>query len=67
MKKKELDRIAGPQITALSIHQVSPMGFVPKKNGYFKLIQHLSYPANNLINDCIDKDHYSVQYSSVDE
>ncbi|VDH93448.1 Hypothetical predicted protein [Mytilus galloprovincialis] len=35
--------------------------------GDFRLIQHLSYPENNSINDFIDKDHCSVQYSSVDE
>ena len=68
MKEVILCRIAGPcRHPPFPTLQVSPMGLVPKKDGDFRLIQHLSYPENNSINDFIDKDHCSVQYSSVDE
>ena len=68
MKEVKLGRIAGPfRYPPFPTLQVSPMGLVPKKDGDFRLIQHLSYPENNSINDFIDKDHCSVQYSSVDE
>ena len=52
----------------LSLHYRSPhSGLHLQKDGVYRLIHHLSYPENNSINDFIDKEFYSVQYSSVDE
>lgn len=67
-KEINLGRIAGPfKIPPFPTLQVSPLGLVPKKDGDYRLIHHLSYPENNSINDFIDKEFCSVQYSSVDE
>ena len=46
---------------------VSPVGVVPKKErGEFRLIQHLSWPDGQSVNDSIPEDLTPVTYSSVD-
>jgi hypothetical protein len=48
--------------------RVSPIGLVPKKTpGQFRLIHHLSYPRGNSVNDFIDPNLSSVNYSSFDD
>ena len=63
-----LGRIAGPftKIPFPSL-QVSPIGLVPKKDGDYRMIHHLSYPENQSINDFIDDRYCSVSYSNIDQ
>lgn len=63
-------RVAGPfEFSNLPIQtlRVSPIGLVPKKNGKFRMIHHLSHPKGNSLNDFIDPKLCSVQYTSFDE
>ncbi|XP_041424912.1 uncharacterized protein LOC108711538 isoform X1 [Xenopus laevis] len=47
---------------------VSPLGIVPKKeSGKFRMIQHLSYPDGESVNDALDEEQCKVQYQSFDE
>lgn len=62
-----LGRFAGPFKTPpYSNLKVSPLGLVPKSNGGWRLINHLSYPEGNSVNDGISDDLSSVKYSSFD-
>ena len=45
----------------------SGVGVVPKKNGKWRMIHHLSAPPGSSVNVHIPKDPYSLQYSSVDD
>ena len=45
---------------------ISPLGAVPKKDGTYRLILDLSSPKGESINDGINKEDYSVSYSSFD-
>ena len=40
---------------------------VAKKDGSWRLINHLSAPVGSSINDFIDPNEFSLQYSSIDE
>lgn len=63
-----MGRIAGPfSVPHFPTLRVSPKGLVPKKNGDFSMIHHLSYPCNNYINDFIDHEFCSERYSSIDD
>ena len=64
----ELGRIVGPfHSRPLDRLMVSPIGLIPKSEpGKFRLIQHLSYPHGNSINDGIDRAYCEVQYASFD-
>ena len=68
---KELSegRIAGPfENRPISTLRVSPIGLVPKKEpGEYRLIHHLSYPADQSVNDFIDPTLCSVQYTEFDK
>lgn len=67
-KEVQLGRVAGPFLNPpFPTLQVSPLGLVPKKDGDFRVIHHLSYPEHRSINDFIDKNLCSVQYSSIDK
>ena len=58
------DHIAGPYIKPpLHNLQCSGVGVVPKKNGSWRMIMHLSSPPLRSINDGIDKEDYSLSYS----
>lgn len=46
---------------------VSPVGLVPKADGSWRLITHLSYPEGLSINDGIDHALCSVKYTSFDK
>lgn len=65
----DLGRIGGPFTNRpISTLRVSPIGLVPKKTpGEFRLIHHLSFPEGGSVNDFIDPDLCSVQYTSFDE
>lgn len=67
-KEIELGRILGPfNSRPISNLIVSPIGVLPKPEGPWRLITHLSYPTNESINDFIDPTKCSVHYSSIDE
>ncbi|MCG7866997.1 MAG: hypothetical protein JAY74_11590 [Candidatus Thiodiazotropha taylori] len=65
----EAGRVAGPfDIRPLPNLRVSPLGLVPKKEpGQYRLIHHLSFPSGDSVNDFIDPQLCSVQYTSFDE
>ncbi|MBV2113440.1 MAG: hypothetical protein KUF82_21005 [Candidatus Thiodiazotropha sp. (ex Ctena orbiculata)] len=69
--KAEIDagRVAGPfDSRPFPTLRVSPLGLVPKKEpGEYRLIHHLSYPCGASVNDFIDPQLCSVQYTSFDE
>jgi hypothetical protein len=44
-----------------------PIGIVPKHDGGWRLIMHLSYSPRQGVNSFIDQEDCSVQYSSFDE
>lgn len=46
--------------------RLKPIGLVPKRAGSFRLIQHLSFPKGEGVNDFIDQRLRSVNYSSFD-
>ena len=68
--KKEVDlgRIAGPfHSRPLPNLIVSPIGLAPKAEpGKFRLIQHLSFPDGDSINDGIDRAMCTVHYTHFD-
>lgn len=67
-KELKEQRIAGPFAEPpFPQFRVSPIGLVPKKQpGEFRLIHHLSYPQGFSVNDFIDSELCSVQYTSFD-
>lgn len=67
MSEVKMGRIAGPFTERpISNLRVSPIGLVPKKTGGFRLITNLSSPPLHSVNDFIDKQLSSVQYSTFD-
>jgi hypothetical protein len=61
-------RIAGPFCNKpFNNFRISPIGLVPKKDGGWRLIQHVSYPLGNSVNSYIDPDLSSVEYTSFDK
>lgn len=63
-----LGRVAGPfKQPPFPTLQVSPLGLVPKKDGDYRLIHHLSYPEAASINFFIDSEQSSVTYSTIDD
>ena len=68
-KELEAGRVAGPfQTVPFTDFRVSPLGLVPKKQpGEYRLIHHLSYPEVDSINDYIDPEFCSVQYTRFDQ
>jgi hypothetical protein len=67
-KEVKLERMAGPFSTKpISTLHTSPIGIVPKHDGRWRLIMHLSYPPGQGVNSFIDQEDCSVQYSSFDE
>ena len=60
--------IAGPYTNPpLKNLQCSGVGVVPKKNGTWRMIMHLSAPHLHSINDGIDKEDFSLRYSTIDD
>lgn len=67
-KEVELGRMAGPFRSQPLVNlRVSPLGLVPKREpNKFRLIHHLSYPAEASVNDGIDPELCRVVYTSFD-
>lgn len=68
-KEVKLGRIAGPfSERPLKNLRLSPIGVVPKnsQSSDFRLIHHLSYPNGKGVNNFIDHDLCTVQYTSFD-
>ena len=67
-KECDAGRLLGPfETPPLENLKCSGVGVVPKKNGKWRMIHHLSAPAGQSINDGIAKDNFSLHYSSVDD
>ena len=47
--------------------KISPIGIIPKAEGLWRLITHLSYPENKSVNSFIDPEECTVVYTSLDE
>jgi hypothetical protein len=45
----------------------SPLGLVPKSDGNFRRIHHLSHPAGNSVNDHIPRDWGTLTYTKFDD
>ena len=67
-KEISAGRVAGPFAEPpFENFRTSPIGLVPKKEpGEFRMIHHLSYPPHESVNDYIDPDLCSVQYTKFD-
>lgn len=68
--KKEVDlgRIMGPfKELPIANLRVSPIGVVPKSDGGWRMITHLSHPRDNSVNDFIDQSYCTVCYTSFDQ
>ena len=67
-KERDVGRILGPFTTTLiyPLH-CSGFGAIPKKNGKWRMIMHLSAPVGRSVNDGIHPDDFSLHYSSVDD
>lgn len=68
--KKEVDlgRVAGPFRTPpIANLKISPIGVVPKSDGNWRLITHLSHPVGSSVNDGFDDNLCSVSYTSFDK
>lgn len=71
-KEIQAGRLLGPYTPETARRELgpffcSPIGVVPKKDGKFRLIHHLSHPLSNSLNSHIPPDLCSVQYASVDD
>ena len=67
-KEIEMGRISGPyKHIPISNMRISPIGVVPKSTEGWRLITHLSYPQANSVNDFLDPQACSVQYTSFDK
>ena len=67
-KEISLDRIAGPFSEPPFPNMViSPIGVVPKKDGKWRMIHHLSFPDGESVNDAIPEEESTVQYATVDQ
>lgn len=63
----ELGRMLGPfSKPPISTLRTSPIGLVPKSDGGWRLITHLSYPEGNSVNTYISEELSSVKYTSLD-
>ena len=67
-KEVALGRLFGPlPFKPISTLRTSPIGVVPKSDGSWRLITHLSYPPGASVNDFVDPERCSVQYTSFDQ
>ena len=67
-KECEAGRLAGPfPVPPLHNFRSSGIGLIPKKDGGWRVIHHLSAPVGRSINDFIDPKAFSLSYPSVDE
>ena len=47
--------------------QCSGLGVVPKKNGKWRVIMHLSAPPGRSVNDYIPREQFTLTYATVDD
>ena len=67
-KECEVGRILGPfESPPLPNFRTSGLGLVPKHDGGWRIIYHLSAPLNHSINDFINPVDYSLSYCSIDD
>lgn len=67
-KNYHYKELGGPfKVPPFPTPQISPIGLVPKKDGDYRLIHHLSYPDQDSINYFLDPLTCSVHYSSIDD
>ena len=67
-KETEAGRILGPFHTPpLPNLRCSGLGAIPKHDGGWRVIYHLSAPAGTSINDFIDSNTYTLSYCTVDD
>ena len=67
-KEIAANRIIGPFTKfPMPNFRCSGMGVVPKHDGGWRIIYHLSAPPGRSINDFIDPDAYTLSYCSVDD
>ena len=67
-KECEVGRILGPfESPPLPNFRTSGLGLVPKHDGGWRIIYHLSAPLNHNINDFINPVDYSLSYCSIDD
>ena len=67
-KECQLGRILGPfQNPPLPNFRTSGLGLVPKHDGGWRIIYHLSAPPHISINDFIDPEDYSLSYCTIDD
>ena len=65
-KEISAGRIAGPfNDPPFELFRCSPIGLQPKKDGGFRMIQHLSWPHGSSVNDGIPEEFSTVQYHTV--
>ena len=68
MKEFAENRMAGPYDSPPYYNlRCSGVGVVLKKDGGWRLINHLSAPTDNSINDFIDPRDFSLQYATIDD
>ena len=64
----EAGRILGPFTSPpLPNFRTSGLGLIPKHDGGWRIIYHLSAPHGSSINDYIDSSLYSLSYCSIDD
>ena len=67
-KETEAGRILGPFYTPpLPNLRCSGLGAIPKHDGGWRIIYHLSAPTGSSINDFIDPNTYTLSYCTVDD
>ena len=67
-KECSAGRIAGPfPSPPLPSLRCSGLGVVPKKDGTWRVIYHLSAPHSRSINDYINPESFSLSYCSIDD
>jgi len=59
--------ILGPLWHLPSSLQCSGLGTIPEKNSEWRMITHLSAPANRIVNEGIRPDEFTLHYISVDD
>ena len=68
IKECQLGHISGQfQYPPLPNFWTSRLGLVPKQDGGWRIIYHLSAPPYITINDFIDPDDYSLSYCTIDD
>lgn len=67
-KEISLGRLLGPfDDPPFSNLRCSGVGVIPKKTGGWRMIMHLSAPTRSSINDGINKEEFTLRYSSIDD